>query len=130
MEKTGRVTCSRQSDLEKSFKLATRSLLTTCSKEEFSKAFSGFTSFEQDCLHRLFIQVISSLHANIEDEFESLCLEAQAGVALDTVEQFVEEESLDPLFSEMANVMDIAHDLSTAKKNEIRYLTSMLERVD
>lgn len=25
----------------------------------------------------------------------------QAGVALDTVEQFVEEESLDPLFSEM-----------------------------
>ncbi|KAJ4704816.1 hypothetical protein OWV82_021670 [Melia azedarach] len=130
MEKTGRLIGSRQSDLDKSFKLAIRSLLTTCSKEEFSNAFSSFTTSEQDCLHRLFIQVITSLHENIEEEFESLCLETQVGAALDAVEQLVEEQNLDPLFSEKTNVMDVACDLSTAKKNEISYLTSMLERVE
>ncbi|KAH9675973.1 polyamine-modulated factor 1 [Citrus sinensis] len=108
MEESGRaVIGSRQSDLNKSFKLAIRSLLTTCSKE-----------------------VITSLHENIENEFESLCLETQVGAALDTVEQFVEEQNLDPLFSEKTNVMDVVCDLTTAKKNEICYLTCILERVE
>ncbi|KAH9739572.1 polyamine-modulated factor 1 [Citrus sinensis] len=129
MEESGpAVIGSRQSDLNKSFKLAIRSLLTTCSKE-----------------------VITSLHENIENEFESLCLETQVGAALDTVEQFMEEQSLDPLFSEKyfilsaisgclifqlasltcrTNVMDVVCDLTTAKKNEICYLTCMLERVE
>ncbi|KAH9675976.1 polyamine-modulated factor 1 [Citrus sinensis] len=98
MEESGRaVIGSRQSDLNKSFKLAIRSLLTTCSKE---------------------------------NEFESLCLETQVGAALDTVEQFVEEQNLDPLFSEKTNVMDVVCDLTTAKKNEICYLTCILERVE
>ncbi|KAL9424813.1 hypothetical protein AB3S75_031852 [Citrus x aurantiifolia] len=131
MEESGpAVIGSRQSDLNKSFKLAIRSLLTTCSKEEFGKAFDRFSSSEQNSLHRLFIQVITSLHENIENEFESLCLETQVGAALDTVEQFVEEQSLDPLFSEKTNVMDVVCDLTTAKKNEICYLTCMLERVE
>ncbi|KAH9739574.1 polyamine-modulated factor 1 [Citrus sinensis] len=110
MEESGpAVIGSRQSDLNKSFKLAIRSLLTTCSKEEFGKAFDRFSSSEQNSLHRLFIQV---------------------GAALDTVEQFMEEQSLDPLFSEKTNVMDVVCDLTTAKKNEICYLTCMLERVE
>ncbi|KAJ0043390.1 hypothetical protein Pint_19464 [Pistacia integerrima] len=102
MEKMGDLVGSRQSDLNKSFKLAIRSLLTTCSKEEFSKAFNNFTASEQDSLHRLFIQfqVITSLHENIEDEFQSLCLETQVGNTLDTVEQLVEEKGLDPLSSD------------------------------
>ncbi|KAJ0039151.1 hypothetical protein Pint_22439 [Pistacia integerrima] len=88
MEKMGDLVGSRQSDLNKSFKLAIHSLLTTCSKQEFSKAFNNFTASEQDSLHRLFIQfqVITSLHENIE-----------AGNTLDTVEQLVEEQGLDPL---------------------------------
>ncbi|KAK9197224.1 hypothetical protein WN943_005359 [Citrus x changshan-huyou] len=131
MEESGRaVIGSRQSDLNKSFKLAIRSLLTTCSKEEFGKAFDRFSSSEQNSLHRLFFQVITSLHENIENEFESLCLETQVGAALDTVEQFVEEQNLDPLFSEKTNVMDVVCDLTTAKKNEICYLTCILERVE
>ncbi|KAH9675975.1 polyamine-modulated factor 1 [Citrus sinensis] len=110
MEESGRaVIGSRQSDLNKSFKLAIRSLLTTCSKEEFGKAFDRFSSSEQNSLHRLFFQV---------------------GAALDTVEQFVEEQNLDPLFSEKTNVMDVVCDLTTAKKNEICYLTCILERVE
>ncbi|ESR44132.1 hypothetical protein CICLE_v10012881mg [Citrus x clementina] len=110
MEESGpAVIGSRQSDLNKSFKLAIRSLLTTCSKEEFGKAFDRFSSSEQNSLHRLFVQV---------------------GAALDTVEQFMEEQSLDPLFSEKTNVMDVVCDLTTAKKNEICYLTCMLERVE
>ncbi|PPD69666.1 hypothetical protein GOBAR_DD33445 [Gossypium barbadense] len=79
----------RQSDLKKSFKLAVRSLLTTCPTQEFSKAFPKFSSIEQEHLHQLFIQVITSLHGNIE-----------VGDALDTVEQLVEEQSLDPLSSD------------------------------
>ncbi|KAJ0098922.1 hypothetical protein Patl1_22261 [Pistacia atlantica] len=58
MEKMGDLVGSRQSDLNKSLKLAIRSLLTTCSKQEFSKAFNNFTSSEQDSLHRLFIHYL------------------------------------------------------------------------
>ncbi|GMJ05983.1 embryo defective 3006, Necessary for Nuclear Function 1 [Hibiscus trionum] len=120
----------RQSDLKKSFNLAVRSLLTTCSAQEFSKAFPNFTNVERERLHQLFIQVITSLHGNVEDEFESLCQETQVGVALDTVEQHVEEQSLDPLFSERSNVMDAVHSLSSAKKAEINYLRGLLERAE
>ncbi|XWS49369.1 hypothetical protein CRYUN_Cryun13aG0157800 [Craigia yunnanensis] len=120
----------RQSDLKKSFNLAVRSLLTTCSKQELSKALPNFTSAQQERLHQLSIQVITSLHGNIEDEFESLCLETQVGTALDTVEQLVEEQCLDPLFSDKTNVMDAVHHLSTAKKTEIQYLRGLLERAE
>ncbi|XVE57281.1 hypothetical protein DITRI_Ditri04bG0078900 [Diplodiscus trichospermus] len=120
----------RQSDLKKSFNLAIRSLLTTCPKQEFSKAFPNFTSAEQERLHQLFIQVITSLHGNIEEEFESLCLETQVGTALDTVEQLVEEQCIDPLFSDRSNVMEAVHHLSKAKKAEIQYLRGLLERAE
>ncbi|KAK8975437.1 hypothetical protein V6N11_057528 [Hibiscus sabdariffa] len=120
----------RQSDLKKSFNLAVRSLLTTCSAQEFNKAFPNFTNVERERLHQLFIQVITSLHGNVEDEFESLCHETQVGVALDTVEQHVEEQCLDPLFSERSNVMDTVQSLSTAKKAEIHYLRGLLERAE
>nr|KJB50780.1 hypothetical protein B456_008G218800 [Gossypium raimondii] len=109
----------RQSDLKKSFKLAVRSLLTTCPTQEFSKAFPKFSSIEQEHLHQLFIQVITSLHGNIE-----------VGDALDTVEQLVEEQSLDPLSSDRTNVMDAVHNLSAAKKAEIHYLRGLLERAE
>ncbi|KAE8661918.1 Adaptin family protein [Hibiscus syriacus] len=119
----------RQSDLKKSFNLAVRSLLTTCSAEEFSKEFPNFTNVEQQRLHQLFIQVITSLHGNVEDEFGSLCHETQE-MPPDTVEQLVEEQSLDSLFSERTNVMDAVHSLSTAKKAEIHYLRGLLERAE
>ncbi|GAB2272915.1 hypothetical protein Dimus_007732 [Dionaea muscipula] len=58
---------SRYLNLKKSFKLAARSLLTACSsKEDFFKAFPRFTTIEQERLYGLFIQVITSLHANVE----------------------------------------------------------------
>ncbi|OMO91312.1 hypothetical protein CCACVL1_07166, partial [Corchorus capsularis] len=90
----------KQSDLKKSFKLAVRSLLTTCTAQDFSNAFPNFTRAEQERLHQIFLQVITSLHGNIEDEFESLCQELQVGTALDTVDQLVGEQCLDPLFSD------------------------------
>ncbi|MFS7910138.1 putative nuclear MIS12/MIND complex subunit PMF1/Nnf1 protein [Helianthus anomalus] len=55
-----------ESDLKRSFKLGLHGLLTTCSKEEFCKAFPGFTNAEKERLHHLYIQVIVSLHKNIE----------------------------------------------------------------
>lgn len=121
---------SRQLNLKKSFQLGIRSLLTACSKEEFFKEFPRFTSAEQEALHRLFIQVITSLHENVEDEFESLCLETQVGTALNTVEQLVEEQNMDPLFSDKTNIGDVGSDLLTAKKNEIEYLKGMLEKAE
>ncbi|XP_057964332.1 uncharacterized protein LOC131155312 isoform X1 [Malania oleifera] len=132
MEETTELTYPglRQLNLKKSFKLGGRSLLTACSKEEFSKAFPRFTAAEQESLHRLFIQVITSLHENIEDEFESLCLETQVGTILDTVEQIVEEHSLDPLSSDKTSVGDIKFNLSTAKRHEILYLKDRLEAAE
>ncbi|GAV62223.1 hypothetical protein CFOL_v3_05747, partial [Cephalotus follicularis] len=120
---------SRQSDMKKVFNLAVDSLLTTCSKEEFIKAFPKFTIAEQEVLHRLYIQEITFLHENIEDDFELFCLETQVGIALDSVEQLVEEQSLNPLFSKKTNVSDVVQNVSIARKNEIQYLMGMLERV-
>ncbi|XP_057964333.1 uncharacterized protein LOC131155312 isoform X2 [Malania oleifera] len=109
MEETTELTYPglRQLNLKKSFKLGGRSLLTACSKE-----------------------VITSLHENIEDEFESLCLETQVGTILDTVEQIVEEHSLDPLSSDKTSVGDIKFNLSTAKRHEILYLKDRLEAAE
>ncbi|KAK6934619.1 hypothetical protein RJ641_034774 [Dillenia turbinata] len=100
MEKKGQLSPSgsRQLNLKKSFKLGVRSLLTACPKEEFSKAFPKFTMLEQEVLHQLFVQVITSLHGNIEDEFESLCRETQVGTTVDSVEEHVQEQTLDPLY--------------------------------
>ncbi|XP_015889145.3 uncharacterized protein LOC107423987 isoform X1 [Ziziphus jujuba] len=118
---------SRNMDLSKSFKLATRSLLTAITKQDICKAFSSFTTAEQDFLHRLFVQVITSLHENIENDFETLCHETQVRTALDTIEQLVEEQGLDPLFSDKTNLKDVTFKLLTTKKNEIQYLKNMLE---
>ncbi|GAB4857973.1 hypothetical protein Ancab_040535 [Ancistrocladus abbreviatus] len=121
---------SRHLNLKKSFKLAVRSVLTACTKEDFSKAFPRFTAAEQERLYGLFIQVIASLHENIEDEFESLCHETQMGTTLDTVEQLVEEQNLNPLFSDKTNVGQVKHDLLAVKKNEILILEGLLKKIE
>ncbi|CAL5435922.1 unnamed protein product [Camellia sinensis] len=132
MERTGLLPFpgSRQLKLKKSFKLGICSLPMTCSKEEISKAFGRFTNAEQEALHRLFIQVLNSLHENIEDEFESICLETQAGTILDTVDQLVEEQSLDSLCSDKTDVGDVWQNVSTVKKNEIQHLTGVLQMAE
>ncbi|KAF5817160.1 putative nuclear MIS12/MIND complex subunit PMF1/Nnf1 protein [Helianthus annuus] len=117
-----------ESDLKRSFKLGLHGLLTTCSKEEFCKAFPGFTIAEKERLHHLYIQVIVSLHKNIEDEFEALCEETKVDDILGSVEELVEEQTLDPLYLDKTNLNTVAQALSTLKKNEIRNLTTMLEK--
>ncbi|XP_010243125.1 PREDICTED: uncharacterized protein LOC104587279 isoform X2 [Nelumbo nucifera] len=117
----------RHLNLKKSFKLGIRSLLTACSKEDFSKAFSMFNNAEQEGLHRLFLQVITSMHENIEEQFESICRETEVGTILDIVEQFVEEQTLDTLSTDKTNIDVVEQELSRAKKDEIQYLTSMLD---
>ncbi|MED6147495.1 hypothetical protein PIB30_044540 [Stylosanthes scabra] len=115
------------SDFKMSFNFALRSLLTSCSNQEFNEAFSSFTDTERELLHPLFLQVVTSLHENIEEEFGSICLRTQVGAALDAVEEVLEERDLDPLFSDRSNIMDVAEDLSAAKKNEIKRLTQMVQ---
>ncbi|KAI3665033.1 hypothetical protein L6452_43649 [Arctium lappa] len=97
---------------------------------EFSKAFPRFSQTEKERLHRLYIQVIVSLHQNIEDEFEVLCQETKVGNILDTVEELVEEQTLDPIYPDKTNFKDVAQVLSTLKKNEIQNLTTMLEKLE
>jgi len=111
---------SRLTNVKKSFKLGLRSLLTTCAKEEITKAFGRFTDAEQEALHRLLIQ----------EEFESLCLETQAGTVLDTVEELVEEQNLDSLYSDKTEVADAWRNQSTAKKDEIQYLTGLVKTAE
>lgn len=118
---------SRFSTLNKSFKFAIRSLLTSCSKEEFVEAFSSFTNAEKDYLHRLFLQVITSLHEDLEEDFEAICLKTKVGATLDAVEEIVEEQDLDLLFSNRSNIVDVAENLSAAKKNEIQTLMHMVQ---
>ncbi|KAM3289378.1 putative protein isoform X1 [Capsicum chacoense] len=121
---------ARYTNLKYAFDLGIHSLLTSCSKEAFCKAFPNFAPVQVDRLHRLFIQVLTSLHEDIQDEFESLCVETRAGPTLNMVEQLVEEQNLDPLFPEKSNVEEVTHYLSEAKQNEISYLTTMLETAE
>ncbi|TKY58304.1 hypothetical protein E2542_SST15362 [Spatholobus suberectus] len=118
---------SRFSNLNNSFKHCLRSLLTSCSKEEFYKAFSSFSNTEKELLHRLFLQIITSLHENIQDGFETVCLQTQVGATLDAVEEIVEEQDLDVLFSDRSNIMVVAENLSMAKKNEIQHLMQLVQ---
>ncbi|CAL0313237.1 unnamed protein product [Lupinus luteus] len=121
---------SRFSDFNNSFKFALRSLLTACSNEEFYKAFSSFSSTEKESLHRLYLQVITSLHENIEDEFDSICHRTKVGATLDAVEEIVEERELDLLSSNRSNMTDVAENLSTAKKNELQHLMQMVQAAE
>ncbi|XP_016511245.1 uncharacterized protein LOC107828449 isoform X2 [Nicotiana tabacum] len=100
------------SKLKKSFVIGIRSLLNSCSRK-----------------------VITGLTKSIEDEFESLCEETQAGTTLNMVEELVEEqhleESLNPLFLERSNTEEVMrHYLSEVKKDEISYLMAMLEKAE
>lgn len=121
---------STHSNLKKSFKVGVRSLLTACPREEFLKAFSGFTAAEQESLYGLFIQVITSLHENTEDELESFCLETQAGMTFDIVEQLVEEQSVDPLYSVKTNVGNIKQEFSAARKTEAQLLEDLIAKAE
>lgn len=54
----------------------------------------------------------------------------KVGPVLDTVEQLVEEQSLDLVKSDNTNVLDITRDLSISKKNEIQHLKEVLEKAE
>ncbi|KAF6138746.1 hypothetical protein GIB67_040878 [Kingdonia uniflora] len=56
-------------NLKEFFKLSIRSLLTACSQEEFYKAFPTLDKAKKKRLHQLLIQVIKSLHENMEELF-------------------------------------------------------------
>ncbi|GKV10503.1 hypothetical protein SLEP1_g21852 [Rubroshorea leprosula] len=118
-----------------------------------SNNFSTSSLFRYLSLHLCCAyKVVTSLHANIEDEFESLFLETQVGKILDMEEQLVEEQSLDPLFSDKleasigsrfvsrvfllysfskrASSMDVAWNFLTVKETEIQFLRAMLEKAE
>ncbi|CAL9174591.1 unnamed protein product [Musa hybrid cultivar] len=121
---------SRHSNLKKSFKLGIRSLLTAFSKEDVEKAFPTITNSERESLYLMFVQVIKSLHENIEEEFESICQETEVGKTLDIIEQLVEEHNLDVLAADKTDIGGITEKILKAKKDEIQDLTSLLQKVD
>ncbi|KAM0935711.1 putative nuclear MIS12/MIND complex subunit PMF1/Nnf1 protein [Dioscorea sansibarensis] len=120
----------RYLNLKKSFQLGVRALLTAFSKEEVNKAFPSFTDAQRESLYRMFIQAIKSLHENIEEEFESICRETQVSKILAMIEQLVEEQSLDMLSADKENITDVKERISRAKKDEVQYLTSILEKAE
>ncbi|CAL9049209.1 uncharacterized protein LOC135608349 [Musa acuminata AAA Group] len=121
---------SRHSNLKKSFKLGIRSLLTAFSKEDVEKAFPTITNSERESLYLMFVQVLKSLHENIEEEFESICQETEVGKTLDMIEQLVEEHNLDVLAADKTDIGGITEKILKAKKDEIQDLTSLLQKVD
>ncbi|KAI3904394.1 hypothetical protein MKW98_014574 [Papaver atlanticum] len=118
----------RELKLKKAFKMIARTLLTACSREEFLEAFSAFRRAKQDVLYQLFIHVLAELHENIEEDFETICAETQVAATFDKVEQLEEEQKLDTLAQDRTNLLDVKQELSRAKKAEISYLTSALEK--
>ncbi|XP_019227123.1 PREDICTED: uncharacterized protein LOC109208464 isoform X2 [Nicotiana attenuata] len=80
------------SNLKKAFVIGVHPLLTSCSRE-FGETFPNFAPAEVECLHRVYVQVITCLYESIEDEFESLCEETQVGTTLSMVKELVEEQA-------------------------------------
>lgn len=125
---------SRVLSLRKSFSIALHSLLLACPKEDFLRIFSSFKHAEQETLYQLYLQMIASIHGNIEDEFESVCNETQVMTALGTIEQLIENQKLDVLHEEKGaeyrtSVNDVKQELVRRKISEIHYLKDMLEKV-
>ncbi|XP_072971480.1 uncharacterized protein [Typha angustifolia] len=129
MDADSSITSSRYLNLKKSFKLGIRSLLTAFSKEDVHNAFSAFTDAEKESLYRMFVHVIKSLHGNIEEEFDTLCRETEVCTALGTIDQLIEEQNLDVLSTDKTSIVETQEQISRAKKDEIQYLTSLLEKV-
>ncbi|KOM32188.1 hypothetical protein LR48_Vigan01g174400 [Vigna angularis] len=50
-----------------------------------------------------------------------------AGATLDAVEEIVEEQDLDVLFSDRSNITDVSENLSMAKKKELQHLMHMVQ---
>eukprot|EP01018_Ginkgo_biloba_P008233 Gb_40817 [translate_table: standard] len=125
----------RISNLKKSFMMATHSILTTCSKEDFLRIFSSFKHDEQETLYQLYLQTIASMHENVQDEFESICQESQVMATLGTVEQLIENQQLDVLHEEKGaegrrtTVNDMKQEAIRRKLSEIDYLKNVLEKM-
>ncbi|BAF22973.1 uncharacterized protein [Oryza sativa Japonica Group] len=130
MEAAPAAAAGRYGNLERSFKLAARSVLTACSREDVKRAFPSFTDAERERLYQMFIYVIKSLHSNIEEEFDIPCQELQVAAALEKIDQFVEEQKLDVLSSDKTNIEDTKQMISKAKKDEVEYLKSLIEEVE
>ncbi|XP_044390284.1 uncharacterized protein [Triticum aestivum] len=114
--------------LDKSFKLAARSVLTAFSREDLNNAFPSFTDAEREHLYQMFIYAIKSLHGNIVEEFRNFCDEIEIATALDKVDQFVEEQTLDVLSSDKTSIEDMKERISKEKKDEIELLKGLLEK--
>ncbi|KAL9242612.1 hypothetical protein vseg_016598 [Gypsophila vaccaria] len=121
---------SEEMKLKKSFRESVGCLLNAFSFEDFSTAFPKFTGAQQEHLYRLYVQIITSLHDSMQDEFDFLCHETKVGTIMDTVALFVEQQKLDPLFSQKTNLEHVKHDLLSMKKNEIFLLQDLLEKAE
>ncbi|CAM0911161.1 unnamed protein product [Alopecurus aequalis] len=120
----------RYSNLDRSFKVAARSLLTAFSREDVNKAFPSFTDTERERLYQMFIYMIKSLHVNIEEEFQTFCDEIEVATALDKVDQFVEVQNLDVLSAHKTSIDDIKERISKEKRDEIEHLKGLLEKTE
>ncbi|KAL6659348.1 hypothetical protein ACP70R_003388 [Stipagrostis hirtigluma subsp. patula] len=137
----------RYGSLHTSFKLASRALLTSCSREDFNKFFPSFTDAERGLLYRMFTTVMKSLHSNIEpllaflplplkyiimshEDFDAFCQEEQVAAALDKLDEFVERQNLDVLSSDKVSIEEVKEKISRAKKDKIEYLTDSLRKVE
>ncbi|KAG9141802.1 hypothetical protein Leryth_023318 [Lithospermum erythrorhizon] len=119
----------RLSSITKLLKLTLHSVFTACPKQEFFQRFPNFTAAEQELLYRLYIETISWFPENVEEEFEAMCLDTQAGAVFDTVEQLLEEQSLDLLHNQSSNIKEVGLSWTQTKRKEIDNLTKMVEMV-
>ncbi|XP_039852977.1 uncharacterized protein LOC120711489 isoform X2 [Panicum virgatum] len=106
--------------LQKSFKSASRCLLTACSREVVNRAFPSFTDAERERLYRMLTR----------EEFDEVCEERQVAAALEKIDDFDEEQNLDALALEKTSIEEIEEKVSRAKKDEIEHLTGLLKKVE
>ncbi|KMZ57821.1 hypothetical protein ZOSMA_81G00390 [Zostera marina] len=122
----------RYRNLKTSFKLALKSLLEKCSKEDVYAILSSssFSEVEKKAFHRFFVQVTRRLHETVHEEFEAICEKTQVGSILNTVEQLVDEQSLASLSRENTIFEDMEKKIVRVKKDEVSYLMNTIKEIE
>ncbi|KAJ3686006.1 hypothetical protein LUZ61_015170 [Rhynchospora tenuis] len=108
-----------------------RRLVTACSREDFNKAFEGFTEAQKDGLYQLFQNiVVQSLSYNLERALDKICEGTKVGSILSKVEHIIEEQFLDVLSKDSSYIGDLQEKIITVKKDEIAHMKNIIEKVE
>lgn len=119
----------RWSNLNLAFSVALHSLLTACSKEEFTSHFPFLKTYQQDALYKLYTQMIVAVEENVQEEFGDICKETKVMDALDNLEKISLGQGTDNSDIRRRIHTAFKEEVVNSKTNELKHLNQILQKV-